>query len=155
MFLNYKFEIMNFRKLLLSVYAHGGGSYNPNYGTTNPDSGYMVSLPKFERIVEMREDQLEAAIKEVSGLGYDYLIKPNYFLGVWEDCGKYYVDISENIDDLKSAVKAGMRRSQLAIFDCKKGSVISIPSMQTAGTYTQQNTFINLEAQRIAHEQGN
>lgn len=144
---------MNFEQFVKDVIANGGGSYNPNFGTTNPNKWYMVSLPQYERVVN--EDQIRHALEEMLAKSVDLTYHdPDYYIGAWfnQEDGKWYVDISQNIHSLKLAIKLGMAWGQKAIYDCANDRVIDLPSAQTAGTGYQKQTFINQEVERISSE---
>lgn len=45
-------------------------------------------------------------------------------LGLWEDRGKLYIDISEHVEDLDEALALAKKRQQIAIWDCKNKKAI-------------------------------
>lgn len=81
-----------------------------------PEMGYMVSLPGAERIVDINED-LAHSIIQYMGNHLPILRDAKYFLGGWVHEGKLYLDVSENILDVRKAKIAGYQRKQLAIWD--------------------------------------
>lgn len=86
-----------------------------------PQTGYMVSFKGFEEIFE--NPTIEDVVDYVKeNANYLYLL-PNAFVGGWldADSGKYYLDISQNIQDKAKALQVAAERKQLAIYDVANG----------------------------------
>ena len=49
-----------------------------------------------------------------------------YVLGLWENQGKLYIDVSINYQDLETAKSFGKANEQLAIWDLKNNKEIKI-----------------------------
>jgi hypothetical protein len=140
---------MNLPQFLELAKQNGGGSYNLNTGEVNPTSGFMVSLPESERITQqLDKSSLLTFILENS----EKLANPTYFVGLWFDNLQWYIDVSENVPKLRDAAVLGMLYDQLAIFDCERGKTIPLPTMQTAGTITQQKAYVDFVVERIEKE---
>lgn len=82
-----------------------------------PQTGYMVSFRGFEQMLN-NPTILDVVDYVQENAEYLYAI-PNAFVGGWLDfqTGKYYLDISENVQDKEMALKLAKERKQLAIFD--------------------------------------
>jgi hypothetical protein len=106
-----------------------GFSVKPEGST--PSSGYMVSIPGHSVIMDANEfaknpsGHVAAYADEHAGA----LTQPNAHVGGWTNEGKMYLDVSQNIPDQVSAVKAGVARNQKAIFDLH-----SMSEVPTGGT---------------------
>lgn len=91
--------------------------FSINGAGENPTSGYMVSLQDCERTFFGRP-----TLWQVVKYAEDYnhlLCNPSLYVGGWLDAetGKYYLDISENVQDKAQALWLAAERKQLAIFD--------------------------------------
>lgn len=86
----------------------------------NPQFGYMVSLPDFERIVD-RMDELPDAIDCVLTrfeLQHNHQPLDEYYLGIWfnENNDKTYIDISQCIEPFDAAINQATVDNQIAIW---------------------------------------
>ena len=86
-----------------------------------PQTGYMVSFKGFEEIFE-NPTILDVVDYVRENANYLYLL-PHAFVGGWMDAetGKYYLDISENVQDKEQALQLAAERKQLAIYDVANG----------------------------------
>jgi len=127
--MNYTFTTGRAARIINTIRANGGISFNPFSGAINPEEGYMVSLPGFERKAErITQEVLEGYINNPRI--YDLLSPHNKgtFVGVWLHDGAYYIDVSQNIRDVELALRTAARRAQIAIWDCEKGREILVPA---------------------------
>ena len=112
-------------KVLESVAITGGASINLASGST-PDSGYMVSRAGSEVVIDsgLSRDSLERFAQAYQ----EELDNSDTYLGVWEDgeTGLVYLDISDNLDNLDTAVALGVEREQLAVYAVERGETIRI-----------------------------
>jgi len=100
--------------------VHSGASYNLFTGDFNPDSGYMVALSGYEKIVgfpstlnvfqDVMLNYLQGRILKVMG-------EADIYLGFWFNEGTLCIDLSERIEDEPTAIKVGLARNQKAIWD--------------------------------------
>jgi len=102
----------------------GGFSVNPKHGTA-PDKGYMVSLPgrtKMLKSTELAGPRGKQIVGDFVRQNSDVLSKPGAHLGGWTDkaTGITHLDISHNIVDRNRAIRSGVKRNQIAIWDVKK-----------------------------------
>lgn len=132
---------------ILNAYGHvmaeNGVSFNENQ--INPTTGFMVSFSGLERKLNINEFSIVALENFVSDNEAILSSVANSFVGVWfnSDDNMYYLDISENITDKEHALRTGMLRDQLAIYDCQNQAVINLPERQKTGTAYQQKSYIN------------
>ena len=101
----------HFTKKFIKLLKENGGCSLSEQGS--PETGYMVSKPNNEIILSSVS---EAEIEEFLT---SHEVGINEFFGGWIDDtdGKVYLDISENVPNLDKAVRLGIERNQLAIYD--------------------------------------
>lgn len=82
-----------------------------------PTSGHMVSFQGFEKVLE--NPTIEDVAAYVQENAQHLCLLPNAYAGGWLDAetGKYYLDISQNVQDKAQALWLAAERKQLAIFD--------------------------------------
>jgi hypothetical protein len=112
-----------------TVRANGGGTLHAITGQT-PSRGYMVGVGSDRAEIVPGEilDSLNATghtIKAFTKQHADLLGLPDYYLGLWLNAGKLYLDVSQNILDATLAILAGIRRDQIAIWDVVNGCEIA------------------------------
>lgn len=108
------------------VWASGGATVSIVTGVRPPTTGYGVSLAGFEHVSEKR-----AVGRKVAAYADKHaavLAKPNHYLGAWVDreSGKLYLDITEVFAERVPAIRAGIARQQLAIWDYSDGEEIRL-----------------------------
>jgi len=122
---------MNLINVFNSIQETGGATYNLNTSELNPNTGYIVALVGFERIIER---------KPITFSGFQDVLLPyldrkvwdtiggreDIYLGFWIEQGKLYIDLVERIEDRADAIKEGFKRGQLAIWDASAKEVITI-----------------------------
>lgn len=112
-------------KVLESVATTGGALINPATGTV-PDNGYMVSRAGSEVVFSdgLTREHLEGFAEAYQ----EELDNSDTYLGVWEDdeSGLVYLDISDNLEDLDTAVAMGVERAQVAIYAVEQGETIRL-----------------------------
>lgn len=105
--------------LLRSLRNTGGASYRPADETLNPSTGYMCALVGFEKQVPRvwnsfdLQQVLNEWLSEISYTGDSFA-----FIGLWENDGTLYLDLSQHFTNRDKAVAMGQSRNQLAIWDC-------------------------------------
>jgi hypothetical protein len=132
---------MNLQNFYNELVNNNGASYNITTGILNPNSGYFVSLPNREQQIN-RNNFKESVLFDFIYNNIDLLSNENNFVGGWIENDIVYLDVSEQIADKRTALNLGVQRNQLAIYDANNGNVISLPSPQRAGTYTQQKAYL-------------
>jgi hypothetical protein len=119
-----KYFVMNFLAVYNSLTQNNGASYNLHTRTLNPDAGYMVAIPGFEKIVDIPKDlnEFQDVVTSycINREMWDKIISnpDNTYLGFWINEGKLYIDLTENIPAKDSAITIGHERNQIAIYDC-------------------------------------
>ena len=113
-------------KVLESVAITGGASINLGTGTT-PEAGYMVSRAGSE-VVMPGDDLTREHLEQFTQAYHEELDSSDTYLGVWEDdeTGLVYLDISDNLDNLDTAVALGAERAQLAIYAVEQEETIRV-----------------------------
>ena len=103
---------------------NGGASINLASGST-PTGGYMVSRAGSEIITEM--PKLRGDLERFVQAYQEELDNSDTYLGTWidPDTGLVYLDISDNLDNLDTAVALGVERAQLAIYAVEQNAVPS------------------------------
>jgi hypothetical protein len=124
--------------------ANKFGGITFNLKGEQPKNGYIVALPMSETIFE--------SLDRNTLFNYIFthkdLVQNNYF-GIWVKNGKYYLDLSENIQSKEEAIYRGILRCQKAIFDCNEGKDISLPKGQSTGTATQRKAYARLLTSKL------
>jgi hypothetical protein len=82
-----------------------------------PHSGFMVSFAGFEKVLE--NPTITDIVNYVEENSEYLYALPDAYVGGWFDAesGKYFLDISENVQDKEQALWLAAERKQLAIFD--------------------------------------
>lgn len=140
---------MNLKNFILEALNSNGGSYNINTGEYNPKDGYMVSIADCEQVVNAN-DFTEETLKAYIENNIDLFVNEKYFIGLWINDGKIYIDASIKLNDLTEACYIGLNNNQLAIYDNANAVAIHLPSPQRSGTITQQRTYNRMAAQKTA-----
>jgi len=117
------------REVLKSIEKTGGFSVHP-VSAKSPTTGFMcATVPHAEKIFKSSEEITEPAIQSYIDQHKDFLSEnPKLHLGGWidPDTEKVYLDLSEQFEDEASAVAAGVKHNQLAIWDVKNKREVRI-----------------------------
>lgn len=140
---------MNLLKFIQKTIENGGASYNPEYGT-QPENGYMVSIKDVSTISSL--DLIEDEIQKIVLSNASMFLEKDIYMGSWIDDGKIYIDISKNVQEIKSAIRLGMLNDQLAIYDLNNGRDIKLKARQKSGTETQKATYLKLAIDKTIKE---
>jgi len=111
---------MNNKELKKYIIDNGGVTLNASKQTINKNNGYMVSIYGMEyqtkdiNDVLKKIDEYIELIKDVNGV----------YVGVWDDNGIYYVDLSKHIIRRRDAEIYGRNNKQLAIYDLKNNDSV-------------------------------
>lgn len=114
--------------LLNDCLLNGGGTswYEPTF---KPESGYVVALSGYEMTVpDNLLDHKEAFVHIVNAYINNVASLLGAGVGVWHnvDDGKVYLDTVVWIDKERTAITAGLRQGQLAIYDIENATVIDL-----------------------------
>lgn len=125
-------KILSINDIQQEIIDNGGVSYNPKKGIVNPTTGFMVSLPDSEKVVnvsELTSADIRAQLTKM--LARD---SENLFFGAWVDDNKVYLDFSLNLEDKNEALLFGELWAQLAIWDCANSETIYLENSQEVET---------------------
>ena len=114
-----------------------GGSIDTEYNSIKETSGFMVSKYGYEKT--FKNDDIEGiknTIKE-----YQKIICKNEYIGIWNNNGVVYVDISKHYNSKKQALQVGKNNKQLAIYDLKNNCDIDI--LQDTYILYKYNSILN------------
>lgn len=85
-----------------------------------PTKGFAFSPRKDTEVVVPKKDFNDTHVSDYINTHFDKLAHPDSHLGIWEDNGKIYMDISHVVQDESQAVNRASKADQLAIFDLSK-----------------------------------
>jgi hypothetical protein len=106
-----------------AVKANGGASVRVEDGS-GPTERYVVALGKeFASIVPEPEFN-ESAVRQFVWNYGGALAPVARYLGAWQNEGLVYLDVVETFSDLSQAIRAGVERNQIAIYDTETGEEI-------------------------------
>ena len=115
---------MEFLKLLPNDFYASGFSMSLEGDV--PETGYMVSYEGFERVLDkVTKKDIEDYVNENEP--YICLLPPVY-IGGWLDAetGRYYLDISQNVQTLPEALALAAARRQIAVYDVENNVSIYV-----------------------------
>lgn len=99
----------------------GGLTITPAGHIVKRKAGYAVSLEGYERLASTLAQAL-ALIPSYQALAR----KLDALIGLWDDGGLWYLDITTIQRSRKRAIQAGRENHQLAIYDLARGEVITL-----------------------------
>jgi hypothetical protein len=118
-------------KLVAAILSDGGITARLDHLDTTiqadhaPSTGYMVSLPGFEKVVPLHSFSILHLSRYILTYGH-HIVKPNRYLGAWVDDGKVYLDVSVNFSDRSTALAQGATWGQLAVWDVVNSTSIEV-----------------------------
>jgi hypothetical protein len=86
-----------------------------------PLKGYVVSLPGYTRKIEVNSFSDEDIKDYAANYFYELTSGQNFYIGAWLENGEVWLDLSENVKDLTTALRLGKERNQIAIWDVVNG----------------------------------
>ena len=102
-------------KDLLIKYIKSGASLDKELKQKKKNNGFMCSILGYEKT--FKPEQTEEIEKTI--VNYSKMLKHNQFIGVWNDDGLVYIDISKHYTNKQDAIKNGIKNKQLAIYDLR------------------------------------
>lgn len=105
----------------------GGASVKPQTGET-PTTGYMVSLQgrtAFPSAADLAGAGGSKIISNFARTNADKLNAPDMHIGSWSDGNKVHLDVSQNIGDRATAMRAGRTQNQQGIWDVARKKFIA------------------------------
>ena len=103
--------------------------------------GYMVSLAG----AETQEKNIEKVLEIVEDYKKQIANKKGLYVGIWEEKGLYYIDISKHIKNKYNAIKEGKKNKQIAIYNIKNSKSIYLDDF--IKYYTLYEVIRNAEGQ--------
>ena len=82
-----------------------------------PTTGFMVSIPNHEQIVNSDLSNLMVELEHYIFKHERLLQNPLYYLGLWQDKAGIYIDISQRFEHKQFATSTGKKWKQIAIYD--------------------------------------
>ena len=96
-------------QLIKKLVNNGGGTLHKGK-IVEFESGYMVAIKEFEKIVNL--DDHESIAQYVT-------IHSDKLIGFWINENKLYLDVVQNISNYHIAILEGLKQNQKAIWDCE------------------------------------
>ena len=114
-------------RTIRDMIRRGGGTLWPcGCCVFRPFVGYQVSVPDTGGIVALGdEDAFDVAFSACEKWIGSKSKNCDYYIGIWVDDGKVYVEVSEHIGDIDYAIEAGQLRNQKCIWDWENVCTIS------------------------------
>lgn len=111
---------MNTSQIINLVKINGGISLDTQFNIAKINKGYMVSVEKYEYIVDIHEsDRIDSRLSYMKNI-----LKDSEYIGLWYDDNKLYIDLSKNIKNIGNAKSFAIKNNQKAIYDISKNNVI-------------------------------
>lgn len=107
-------------KNLLINYIKNGASLDKDLNPIKKNNGFMCSILGYEKT--FKPEQTEEIEKTI--VNYSKILKYNQFIGIWNNDGLIYIDISKYYSNKQDAIKNGIKNKQLAIYDLKNNCSI-------------------------------
>lgn len=105
---------------LLLKYIKTGATLDNNLQEITKNNGFMVSIMGYEKT--FHPDDLTNIEKTI--IDYKSRLKVNQYIGLWNNNGLVYIDISRHYTNKQDAIKNGILNKQLAIYDLSKNKDI-------------------------------
>lgn len=97
---------------LRKIIENGGATLDRNGKAVDFARGYQVSK---RDCYTLNVENIGEILAAVNGLLAE--ISAGEFVGLWVDSGLIYIDVSERVQQLSSAISIGIERKQKSIFD--------------------------------------
>lgn len=104
------------------IIKNGGATLTKELEEAQDTKRYIVSVYGQEKV--FRLNQLEELEKTV--LNYAKDLKKGYYIGLWVNDNKVYLDVSTSFDRKNQATEFGKNNKQIAIFDIKENKSINV-----------------------------
>lgn len=119
-------EVTDWERIALQAQKDGGATIKVSpegVVSAGPTNGFVVSDGRYQRVVPADE----FTGKDISAYWRDHrgvLSDPETFLGVWQEDGVVYLDVSRRMDTLNQAIEEGKAQGQLSVYDVEGEEVI-------------------------------
>ena len=129
------------------IIKQGGATLTSELKVANINEGYMVSILGYEKTFEYNDAEgINNYIIELQGKIKD---KKGYFIGLWTNDNKLYVDVSINIIDKVDALEFGKKNKQIAVYEVLTGANIPLKNYKFITYYTLYKLLDNGDYQVI------
>lgn len=128
-------EKLNIEKII----KNGGATLTRELEEAQDNKRYVVSVYGQEKV--FRLNQLEELEKAV--LDYAKALKKGYYIGLWVNNNKVYLDVSTSFDRKGQAMDFGKNNKQIAIFDIKENKSINIVYDKFYTIIDTKNSYIS------------
>lgn len=129
--------MQKFYNILKELDEKKGCNIDLHYNVKDLKGGFMVSIAKYEKILDeknytnekkfgidlcnaLREKRRQ--VKELKALNP----KSAFYIGLWINENKLYIDISIKIKDFKTAFNRGIKENQYFLYDLEKQKEVAI-----------------------------
>ncbi len=116
----------------------GGTTINVQTGE-QPKAGFAFSPYKDAEVVIPKEIANDSNVAQYVQAHFDKLSQPGNHLGMWEDNGNIYFDISQVNKNLDTALKAAVDNKQLAVYNLGTGEDVLTPLHPNYGKEINSN----------------
>lgn len=104
------------------IIENGGATLTRELEEAQDTKRYVVSIYGKEQVFNLNQlEELEKAI-----LSYAKDIKKGYYIGLWINDNKIYLDVSTSFDRKNQAMEFGINNKQIAIFDTKENKSLDV-----------------------------
>ena len=112
------------------VKINNGCNLDTSGNIKNIASGFMVSIANYEKTVDINNtnkvlEALKEKIKEIENLKKENHVS-KFYIGLWMNESKLYIDISINIKSKQKAILQGVKHNQFYIYDIKNACDIPL-----------------------------
>lgn len=136
---------MDINNIIKEIELNNGCNIDASGDIKTVSEGFMVSLANFEKIIDIDKaslldaiDEKMQQIKKIKVLNH----KSSFYIGLWKNESKIYVDISVNILSKNKAVELGIKNNQYCIYDIKNNCDVEL----------KQNTYIIYRYNKIKND---
>ncbi len=114
-------------ELLRATMTDNGGTFDRTTGApVRHRTGYMVG-GVFTRTVTTNQAARHPSLvaREIASVAN----RPNAaaYVGTWIDGESLYIDLSEHVADIDTALALGAERGELAVWDCGRAQSVAVP----------------------------
>lgn len=112
----------NLKELVKKAIANGGLTINKELKEVLKNDGYFVSMLGYEKTFTI--NQTNELIENIKL--YQKNLLHNEFIGLWLENNVIYLDVSKHYEKKQTAILAGIKNKQRAIYDCKNKKDIEL-----------------------------
>lgn len=121
------------------IIKNGGATLTKELEEAQDTKRYIVSVYGKEKVFKLNQlEELEKAV-----LDYAKALKKGYYIGLWVNNNKVYLDVSTSFDRKGQAMDFGKNNKQIAIFDIKENKSINIVYDKFYTIIDTKNSYIS------------